>query len=173
MCYALCLSMSWNLGVEWRSEVATRRLEGSCVQVDTVAQTTVPMFACFALNSILCNRTLTPFKSMSVWNKVLTHGFLAIQESEDLIKIWLHGSHTKMTTHWTVFWLFTCITYIRPWNAVRGLHTLGSGCIMSILCNQWEYSIFQSGHHKYIFFLLLSNILTDNIDFLAFLILSS
>ena len=43
---------------------------------------------------------------------------------------------------------------------------------MSILCNQCEYNIFQPGHHKYIFFLLLSNILIDNIDFLAFLILS-
>ena len=32
----------------------------------TVAQTTVPMFACFALNSILCDRTLTPSKSMSI-----------------------------------------------------------------------------------------------------------
>ena len=32
----------------------------------TVAQTTVPMFACFALNSILCNRTLAPSKPMSV-----------------------------------------------------------------------------------------------------------
>ena len=72
----------------------------------TVAQTTVPMFACFALNSILCNRTLTPSKPMSVWNKVLTHGFLAIKQSEDLVKIWLNGSHTKMTTHWNSFSTF-------------------------------------------------------------------
>ena len=72
----------------------------------TVAQTTVPMFACFALNSILCDKTLTPSKSMSVWNKVLTHGFLAIQESEDLVKIWLNGSHTKMATHWDSFLTF-------------------------------------------------------------------
>ena len=60
----------------------------------TVAQITVPMFACFALNSMLCDRT------------ILTHGFLAIQESEDLVKIWLNGSHTKMTTHWDSFLTF-------------------------------------------------------------------
>ena len=72
----------------------------------------------------------------------------------------------------TVLWLFTSITYIRR-NTIRGLHTLGSGCIMSILCNQWEYSIFQPVYHKYIFFLLLLNILIDNIGFLAFLILFS
>ena len=36
------------------------------IQYDTVAQKTVPMFACFALNSILCDRTLTSSKSMSI-----------------------------------------------------------------------------------------------------------
>ena len=73
---------------------------------NTVAQTTVSMFAYFALNLILCDRTLTPSKSRSVWDIVLTHGFLAIQESEDLVKIWLNGSHTKMITHWDSFLTF-------------------------------------------------------------------
>ena len=138
-----------------------------------MAQTTIPMFACFGLNSILYDRTLTPSKPMSVWNNILTHGFLAIQESEDWLRFGWMAAIPKWQLIGTVFWLFTSITYISPWNAVRGLHTLDSGCIISILCNQWEYSIFQPGHHKYIFFLLLSNILIDNIGFLAFLILFS
>ena len=43
---------------------------------------------------------------MSVSNTVLTHGFLAIQESESLVTIWLNGSHTKMATHWDSFLTF-------------------------------------------------------------------
>ena len=78
-------------------------VESIATGISTVAQTIVPMFACFALNSILCNRTLTPSKSMSVWNKVLTHGCLAIQESKNLVKIWLNGSHIKMITRWDSF----------------------------------------------------------------------
>ena len=71
-----------------------------------VAQKTIPMFACFALNSILCDRTLTSSKYMSVWNNLLALGFLLTQESENLVKIWPNGSHIKMTTHWDSFFDF-------------------------------------------------------------------
>ena len=104
--------MQHNEGKIWSTSISIHQLDSDvftiwcifpCAPMHTVAQTTVPMFACFALNSILCDRTLIPSKSMSVWNKVLTHGVLAIQESEDLVKIWLNGSHTKMATHWDSF----------------------------------------------------------------------
>ena len=50
----------------------------------------------------------------------------------------------------TVVWLWVCITYIRPWNAVTWLHILGKHYIMSPLCNKLWYSIYKPCHHKYI-----------------------